>query len=355
MKKTIRRALSRVLVLSLFGSMFISAAASDVAVGKMRCVGDVNDDGTPNAVDARWILQAASGMRSITKSDMLFADINEDGKINAVDARWILQTASGTRAQKWYVFSEDGAYAPLPTYTCEEALRLINAESAKIVNAGGYTVHADCAYTKNVKLSSSISTWILNQIIASVVQSIDPNMSMDLDTIFGALVGVGETAYTVEAPTGEYPRSPAQYDVIAMSLRESDIVSYRQEGTKLYFTLQNTQNPTKNGTSTLGRMTESFHEQAEYMTLFSQVGEMVTANQFDQSVTGTTLCVTVENGKITAMEMQYDIAFSFDLDLDASSLSDSTLASLTKVPVKGTATTRTVIQYSDIVYSLLCS
>ena len=138
--------------------------------------------------------------------------------------------------------------------------------------------------------------------------------------------------------------------MIAMSLRESDIVSYRQEGTKLYFTLQNTQNPTKNGTSTLGRMTESFREQAEYMTLFSQVSEMVTANQFDQSVTGTTLCVTVENGKITAMEMQYDDAFSFDLDLDASSLSDSTLASFAKVPVKGTATTRTAIQYSDIVY-----
>ena len=65
MKKTIRRALSLVLMLSLCGSMFISAAASDVAVGKMRCVGDVNDDGTPNAVDARWILQVASGARTL--------------------------------------------------------------------------------------------------------------------------------------------------------------------------------------------------------------------------------------------------------------------------------------------------
>ncbi|MGN0560164.1 MAG: dockerin type I repeat-containing protein, partial [Candidatus Fimenecus sp.] len=109
MKKAIRRALCLLLVLSLCGSMFISAAASDVAVGKMRCVGDVNDDGNPNAVDARWILQASSGLRTIAESDMLFADINEDGKINAVDARWILQMASGTRAQKWYVFSEDGA------------------------------------------------------------------------------------------------------------------------------------------------------------------------------------------------------------------------------------------------------
>ncbi|MGN0519393.1 MAG: dockerin type I repeat-containing protein [Candidatus Fimenecus sp.] len=350
MKKTVYRVLCIILVIALCGSMPAFAAEGEIAEGKMRCVGDVNDDGNPNAVDARWILQVASGARTIAKTEMQFADMNADGKLNAVDARWILQTASGARAQKWYVYSSDGGYAPLPTYTCAEALSLVNAETAKIVQTGGYAVSADCAYTKNVKLSSSLSTWLLNQLIESIVQSIDPNMSMDLDTIFGMLVGVGETAYTVEAPTDDYSRSPAQYDMIAMSLQESDIVSYRQEGTKLYFTLQNTQNPTKNGTSTLGRMTESFHEEAEYMTLFSQVGEMVTAKKFDQEITGTTLCVTVNNGKITAMEMQYDDAYSFDLELDASSLSDSTLASLTKVPVKGTATTRTAVQYSNIAY-----
>ena len=95
MKKAIRRALCLLLVLSLCGSMFISAAASDVAVGKMRCVGDVNDDGNPNAVDARWILQASSGLRTIAESDMLFADINEDGKNQC--RRCALDFANGVR------------------------------------------------------------------------------------------------------------------------------------------------------------------------------------------------------------------------------------------------------------------
>lgn len=59
--------------------------------------GDVNEDGTINAVDARWALQAASGARQLTESQKKQADANGDGNINAVDARWILQAASGAR------------------------------------------------------------------------------------------------------------------------------------------------------------------------------------------------------------------------------------------------------------------
>lgn len=58
---------------------------------------DINDDGKINAVDARWVLQAASGMRTLNEFQMSVADVNNDGKVNAVDARWILQIASGAR------------------------------------------------------------------------------------------------------------------------------------------------------------------------------------------------------------------------------------------------------------------
>ncbi|MGN0561219.1 MAG: leucine-rich repeat protein [Candidatus Fimenecus sp.] len=60
-------------------------------------VGDVNRDGNLNAVDARYVLQAASGARELTDADKRIADLNGDGKVNAVDARWILQIASGSR------------------------------------------------------------------------------------------------------------------------------------------------------------------------------------------------------------------------------------------------------------------
>ena len=59
--------------------------------------GDLNGDDKINAVDARWVLQAASGARELTDAQKAAADLNGDGKINAVDARWILQVASGAR------------------------------------------------------------------------------------------------------------------------------------------------------------------------------------------------------------------------------------------------------------------
>lgn len=349
MKKVILRAISLILVLVLCGSVPAFAVGPDEPAEELRCLGDVNGDGTSNAIDARWVLQVSAGARAVDETGKRFADMNEDGKINAVDARWILQTASGARAQIWYIFS-DGEYARLPEYTLPDALTLVNTETARIAKNGGYTVQASCTYTKNVKLTSSIATRLLNQLIAAIVQTIDPSLSLDLDQIFGMLVGIDEQNYTVTPPTEGYTRAAERFDMIPMSLQESDVVAYRQEGTKLYFTLQNTTNPTKTGTSTLGRMTESFREPAEYNAIFSGVSEFVTVKKFDQSVTGVTLCVTVDSGKITAMEMQYDDAYSFDLVLDASSLSDATLSASAKIPVKGTAATRTAIQYGDILY-----
>ena len=59
--------------------------------------GDLNGDDKISAVDARWVLQAASGVRPLTDAQIAAADLNGDGKVNAVDARWILQIASGAR------------------------------------------------------------------------------------------------------------------------------------------------------------------------------------------------------------------------------------------------------------------
>ena len=58
-------------------------------------LGDVNADGKVDAVDARWVLQTAAGMRTLENATA--ADANGDGKIDAVDARWILQAAAGMR------------------------------------------------------------------------------------------------------------------------------------------------------------------------------------------------------------------------------------------------------------------
>ncbi len=59
--------------------------------------GDVNGDGRVTAIDARWVLQAASGARTLDNAQSIAADVNGDGKVSAIDARWILQVASGSR------------------------------------------------------------------------------------------------------------------------------------------------------------------------------------------------------------------------------------------------------------------
>lgn len=71
------------------------AVCGEVLAVEAFGVGDVNQDGKVDAVDARWVLQAAAGMRPL--EDTVAADVNQDGEIDAVDARWILQAAAGMR------------------------------------------------------------------------------------------------------------------------------------------------------------------------------------------------------------------------------------------------------------------
>ncbi len=53
-------------------------------------LGDVNQDGVVTAVDARWILQMASGIRETDKLLLSIADMTRDAQVTAVDARWAL-------------------------------------------------------------------------------------------------------------------------------------------------------------------------------------------------------------------------------------------------------------------------
>ena len=71
--------------------------ASILQIAVPLTYGDVNGDGKVTAVDARWVLQAASGTRQLNEVQQVLANVNGDSKITAVDARWILQAASGSR------------------------------------------------------------------------------------------------------------------------------------------------------------------------------------------------------------------------------------------------------------------
>ncbi len=76
-------------------------------------LGDVNQDGVVTAVDARWILQMASGIRETDKLLLSIADMTRDAQVTAVDARWALQTASGLRE----LMIDDNYYEHYPVST----------------------------------------------------------------------------------------------------------------------------------------------------------------------------------------------------------------------------------------------
>lgn len=59
--------------------------------------GDVNNDGKVTVADAKWVLQASSGSRTLTAEQITAADVNGDGKVTIADAKWLLQVASGSR------------------------------------------------------------------------------------------------------------------------------------------------------------------------------------------------------------------------------------------------------------------
>ena len=58
-------------------------------------LGDVNNDKSITAVDARTILRSVAGSVELTATQKLAADVNKDGAVTAVDARLILQYVVG--------------------------------------------------------------------------------------------------------------------------------------------------------------------------------------------------------------------------------------------------------------------
>ena len=60
--------------------------------------GDVNGDGSVNAVDALWVLQYAVGKRALSDAARAAADVRQSGQINAVIALDLLKYAVGKLA-----------------------------------------------------------------------------------------------------------------------------------------------------------------------------------------------------------------------------------------------------------------
>ena len=58
-------------------------------------LGDVNQDGSINLLDATYVLQAYNGVRKLTETQEKLADVNGDKKVNLVDVLKIMKYCNG--------------------------------------------------------------------------------------------------------------------------------------------------------------------------------------------------------------------------------------------------------------------
>lgn len=62
-----------------------------------QILGDINNDGKIDAIDAYVGLSAASGGVSLDTDETARADVNENGRVDAVDVRLLLQHIFGEK------------------------------------------------------------------------------------------------------------------------------------------------------------------------------------------------------------------------------------------------------------------
>ena len=100
-----KRILSVLLVISIVLSLLGSFAVNSFAATYM---GDVTNDGKLSSDDALLVLQAATGMKTLTSAQVEIGDLSGDGKVNSSDALLILQTVTGLIPLKEKTESETG-------------------------------------------------------------------------------------------------------------------------------------------------------------------------------------------------------------------------------------------------------
>ena len=287
-------------VLSIILSLIIIVLSlSCVAIAAVTLPGDVNEDGTVAATDARMILQVVAGLKEksfIKNFDN--ADVIADGELRATDARKILQIVAGLNNEP----------SETPTYPQEADkagwAKLFNQETAKL-SKGTYKWSRTCNYVGDLKVTG---------VSASLIQP-------TVDTFLGIGTSNGTN------------KDAGKYGLIAMNLTADDITAVRMANGSVTIVIKNTLNPSNDGKTSFSRASKDFVTLDEVKSIIAQSGinanvTKFQANYYDIEVVGKINSV----GKITSITVSYKL----DALLEAKYL---------MVKPTGEGTVKTVIKY----------
>ncbi len=218
---------------------------------------------------------------------------------------------------------ESSEAAPAGDMTKAEFVAYLNAETAKIVKSGSYSVNRNCKYTSPIDVGGA--TNILNGIISAI------DSGSNLDTVVGDFLGIGTT-------TGNVPKDgvDSDYKIMATSLKEGDVSSFSAKDGVYKFTLANATNPKKTAATPFARFTNDFITHEEVVDGIAEFTTAIKVNSTTVNYKSINVEVKVVDGKIT--NIKYSYAF------------DAKLALKAVVTINGTGAAVTNTTYSNIKY-----
>lgn len=307
-------------------------------------LGDVNGDKKVTAIDARVTLQYVSGSRDFSIEQATNADVNRDGKVTSIDARWILQVAAGTRVLENNAGGND---TPTPDDTTKpdedvtkpeddvpaaatkaDVIKIFNDATAKAAK-GSYKIARQGEFVEPVDMGSSTDT------LNSIIQSTDENAN--LDTVVGGFLGINEPI-NATVTNGKCEGVNSKYMLKAMTLKDTDVKSFKVEGSKYTIQLVDCVNPADG--SALSHATNDFITVAEVnKTIEEAAGSSITVTEKGSNFNycNITFTATVVDGKITNLEYAYTLDATLNLKISV-------------VNATGTGKIAIVGKYTDIKY-----
>ncbi len=171
-----------------------------------------------------------------------------------------------------------------------------------------YKFNRVCAYTPDGAIDVGNATDTLNRII----QMIDKNAS--LGSVVGGFLGIGNREGEVQ--NGQIPEGMnQQYALKPMQLTAADIKSSAKDGNTYKLQLNACANPKKDNSNALSRATNHFFTHEEVVKGISDLTTLITVQSTNVEYTSIVVSATVEDGKMTKLEISY--AFAAQMNLKA--------------------------------------
>ena len=188
----------------------------------------------------------------------------------------------------------------------EEAAKAINAATAAAATAG-YEWKRTSEYTQPIDVGNATET--LNK----VIHMVDANAS--LDSVVGGFLGIGKKDAKIEKGKDAAEcigYHGANYKLKATSLKASDLknLTVDAEEGKYTFTLEDTTNLVKDGSTSLSRLTDDIVTLEEISSEIKAQVSVVDVNSIDAKYSNIKVEAVITDGKLVSMTYSYDAAVS---------------------------------------------